>query len=99
MENGNTNMAKNGTIVKELPVYRGKMLYNGKDYEKRTYILEVHNSRREKLKFDMSSFDGPIAHPLEVGKDYKIEFDCRSTEYNGNWYTNLTAIRIDNAEF
>ena len=98
MEAGNQSLVMNGTIVEELPSYRGKTK-DGKDFEKRTYILEVHNTRKEKLKFDMCSFDGPVLNPLKVGNDYKIELDCRSTKYNGNWFTNLSLIRVTDADF
>lgn len=84
-----------GTILQELSCRRG-VTRTGKDYERREYLMEVHNSRfRHKLKFAMTSYDGPIDQPLAPGDTLTVHFTIEANEYKGKWYNTIEAYAIE----
>lgn len=83
------NITCTGKIIKELPSAIGKTP-DGRDWEKRAYVMLVDGFKETKIKFDMMSWDGPVQR-LDIGKRVKLEATISSREFNGNWFTNITA--------
>lgn len=88
-----TSEAK-GKILQELSRRMG-VTRTGKDYERREYLMETDTLNRRKLKFAMTSYDGPIAQPLAPGDKVTVRFTIEATEYKGKWYNNVEAYAID----
>lgn len=68
---------------------------DGKDWEKRDYVLETSDIYRTKLRFSMMSFDGPIVNPPAVGDKVNLGFSVEAKEYNGKWYNDVKALQIE----
>lgn len=83
-----------GIIIAELPSASGQGR-NGKDWEKREYILNTADARPKNLRFAIYSFDGPINTPLKIGDRVKVLFTVEAKEHNGNWYNEVKAFHID----
>nr|DAJ47746.1 MAG TPA: protein of unknown function (DUF3127) [Caudoviricetes sp.] len=81
-----------GRIIVELPSTRGTG--NGKDWEKREYIMETNDARPKKMKFTMFSSEGPIADPLRVGDTVNVKFQVEAREYQGKWYNDVRAWQV-----
>ncbi|MDE6266970.1 MAG: DUF3127 domain-containing protein [Muribaculaceae bacterium] len=82
----------------------GKIIYNlgetsgtskaGRAWKKREYVLETQDSYPKKVHFD---FFGERAdqYPLEVGDVIRLSFDIDSREYNGRWFTSISAWKAE----
>ncbi len=64
------------------------------DWKKQDLIVETGNTYPKKICI---SVWGDKINPtvLVVGNELKIDFDVESREYNGRWYTDVKAWRIE----
>ena len=87
-------MEVTGKIILVLPESSG-VSKAGKPWKKREYVLETLDSQYpQKIFFD---FFGEKAdqYPLNIGQVIKLSFDINCHEYNGRWYTNISAWRYE----
>lgn len=84
-----------GRISVALPTTNGQTK-NGKDWEKKEFVLETVERFPVKMRFSMISFDGPIENAPRVGDCVKLCFSIEARESNGNWYNDVKAYRIEN---
>lgn len=77
-----------------LPLQTGKGK-NG-DWKKQDFIVETGDTYPKKICI---SVWGDKINPsvLVVGNELKIDFDVESREYNGRWYTDVKAWKIEMA--
>ena len=75
-----------------LPLQTGKGK-NG-DWKKQDFIVETGDAYPKKIYI---SVWGDKINPsvLVVGNELKIDFDVESREYNGRWYTDVKAWKIE----
>ena len=75
-----------------LPLQTGKGK-NG-DWKKQDFIVETGDTYPKKI---CVSVWGDKINPsvLIVGNDLRIDFDLESREYNGRWYTDVKAWKIE----
>ncbi|MCI1681422.1 MAG: DUF3127 domain-containing protein [Bacteroides sp.] len=83
-----------GKIIAELPAKRGT-LKNGKDWEKREYLLETSSMLHTRMKFSMFSFDGAIEDTPEIGERLRVKFEVEARQYKENWYNEVKAVQIE----
>ena len=83
-----------GKIIQLLPAQTG----NGKNgqWKKQEFILETGDTYPKKVciavwgdKIDMASF--------KIGDALDVSFDVESREYNGKWYTDVKAWKVNSA--
>jgi len=83
-----------GKIIQLLPAQTG----NGKNgqWKKQEFILETGDTYPKKVciavwgdKIDMASF--------KIGDALDVSFDVESREYNGKWYTDVKAWKVNAA--
>ena len=84
-----------GKILVELPS-TGGVTRDGKDREKREYIMETSERYHSKMRFSVCSFDGPVENPPKVGDKIRVNFTVEAREYKGNWYNEVRAHRTEN---
>ena len=82
-----------GKIIVKLPLASGTSKA-GNEWHKQEYVLETLESFPKKVHFD---FFGEKAdqYPLNIGDVIRLSFDIESREYNGRWYTNCNAFKIE----
>lgn len=85
-----------GKIIQNLGEVSG-VSKAGRAWKKHAYVLETQESYPKKIYFD---FFGERAdqYPLEVGQMIKLSFDIDSREYEGRWYTSISAWKAEPAE-
>lgn len=84
-----------GKIVKELNRRIGKSK-DGKDTETIEYLLEEDADRYHyKLKFSMTSFDGPVEDAPRVGDRVKVYFTVQAREWQEKWFNNVYAHSVE----
>ena len=84
-----------GKILVELPS-TGGVTRDGKDWEKREYIMETSERYLSKMRFSVCSFDCPVENPPKVGDKIRVNFTVEAREYKGNWYNEVRVHRTEN---
>ncbi len=81
-------------LIQVLPVQTG-MGKNG-EWRKQNVILETDGMYPKKVCMTIWG-DKINESVLQVGNILDVSFDIESREYNGNWYTDLRAWKVDPA--
>ena len=84
-----------GRLIKILPAQTGQGR-NG-EWKKQEFVIELEGSYSRKLCFS-SWGDKVDVGSLVEGTMLNVNFDIESREFNGKWYTNLTASRVEAAD-
>jgi hypothetical protein len=79
-------------LIQVMPVQTG-MGKNG-EWRKQNIILETDGTYPKKVCVTLWG-DKINESVLQVGSVLDVSFDIESREYNGNWYTDLRAWKID----
>lgn len=84
-----------GKIVQILPEASGVGQASGKAWRKQEYILETLDGQYpRKICFNLWG-DAIDRAKLQVGEDVTVQIDIESREFNGRWYTDVKAWRVD----
>lgn len=84
-----------GKLVQVLPLQTGTSK-NG-EWKKQDIIIETQGQYPKKVCI---AIWGDRINPaqLQTGNQLKISFDVESREFNGRWYTDVKAWKIENAQ-
>ena len=69
----------------------------GNNWKKHEYVLETQETYPRKVCFNFFG-DKADQYKLSVGKGYTVSFDLNSREYNGRWYTEVSAWKAEDAQ-
>lgn len=87
-----------GTIIAALPEVSGVSSRSGNPWKKREYVLEnTEGNFPRKVAFTCFGENADKIQ-LQVGQAVTMYFDVESREYNGRWYTDVRAWRIQPKE-
>ena len=87
-----------GKIEQVLDYKSGVGANSGKAWSKQGYLLAYKRGEHEydaKLAFDVWGDDRIKEFALKVGDVVTLTLDIASREYNGRWYTDITAFRCE----
>lgn len=86
-----------GNIIGIMPDVSG-ISKAGKPWRKCTYVLQTQGQYPKKLAFDL--LNDRIDQFLPKMNEYvKVSFDVTSHEYNGKWFTNVTAWNVERPQY
>lgn len=80
-------------LIQVLPLQTGTGK-NGGEWRKQSIILETDGMYPKKICITMWG-DKINESVLQIGNMLDVSFDIESREYNGNWYTDLRAWKIE----
>lgn len=80
-----------GMIILELPEQGGVSKNTGKEWKKKEWVLETNGQYPRKVKFTVFGERRIAELNFEMGKSYRISVDVESREYQGRWYTDISA--------
>ncbi|MCH5244916.1 MAG: DUF3127 domain-containing protein [Muribaculaceae bacterium] len=86
-------MEIHGKIIVALPEQSGTSK-SGNAWKKREYVLETMDTYPRKVHFHFFG-DRADQYPLSVGEEVTISFDINSREFNGRWYTDISAWKAE----
>lgn len=67
-------------------------------FQAREFVLEVADGNYPQfIKFQLTQDRCALLDPFEEGAQVKVHFDLRGREWNGKYFTNLNAWRLENA--
>ena len=65
-------------------------------FSAREFVLEVNDSNYMQLiKFQLTQDRCGLLDPFDEGKEIKVYFDLRGREWNGKYFTNLNAWKLE----
>lgn len=67
---------------------------DGKDYESIEYLITEESQYGKTVKFSMYSGDGPVMDAPQVGDKVSVSFNVSAREYNGKWFNDVRAWKI-----
>lgn len=83
-----------GRIIAVLPVMSG-ISRVGNEWKKQEYVLETHDQYPRKVCFQIFGADRIEQAHIQPGEELTVSFDIDSREYQGRWFTNINAWRVD----
>lgn len=81
-----------GNCVAVMPLETGTSK-TGKPWQKRNFIAETEEQYPKKICFQL--FGERTNECPEPGEKVKVSFDIESREYNGRWYTQISAWKVE----
>lgn len=68
-------------------------------FQAREFVIETSSGNYPQMvKFQLTQDRCSLLDPFEEGNEIKVYFDLRGREWNGKYFTNLNAWRIETAE-
>lgn len=83
-----------GKIITILPETGGQS-QAGKAWTKQEFIVETNDQYPKKICISMMGDKINELRKYSVGAEVKVSLNIESREYNGKWYTNVSAWRIE----
>jgi hypothetical protein len=88
-------MEISGRIIAVLPE-QGGTSKSGNEWKKQEYVLETTNEQYpKKVCFQLFGADKIAQAAIRTGEDLTIHFDIDSREYQGRWFTNINAWKVE----
>ncbi len=83
-----------GKIIEVLPLQSGIGKASGKEWKKQDYVLETLDQYPRKICFNLWS-DNIDKFAIQMGEELTVSIDIESREYNGRWYTDVRAWKVE----
>ncbi len=83
-----------GKIIAVLPE-RGGVSKTGNEWKMQEYVLETHEQYPRKICFNVFGGDKIAQFNIQVGEEMTVSFDINAREYNGRWYNDIRAWKVE----
>ncbi|MGM9760720.1 MAG: DUF3127 domain-containing protein [Parabacteroides sp.] len=87
-------MEISGRIIAVLPE-QGGVSKAGNEWKKQEYVLETHDQYPKKVCFQIFGADRIAQAAIQPGEELIVSFDIDSREYQGRWFTNINAWKVE----
>ena len=84
-----------GRVVNVLAPVTGQSKSGNGEWKKQEFVIETQSQYPKKVLFSLWGDKTEQINGLNPGDDVKVSFDPESREYNGRWYTDLRAWRVE----
>ena len=74
---------------------RGGTSKAGNPWEIQEYVLETMEQYPRKMMFNVFGADRIAQFNIQMGETLTVSFDIDSREYNGRWYNDIRAWKVD----
>jgi len=65
------------------------------DFTKREFVVKTEGKYPQDLKFEFTKDKCQVLNSYNEGDEVEVSFDVRGNEYNGKYYVNLSAWKIE----
>lgn len=83
-----------GKIIAVLPE-RGGISKTGNEWKMQEYVIETHEQYPRKVCFNVFGSDKIAQFNIQAGEELTISFDINAREYNGRWFNDIRAWRVE----
>jgi len=84
----------NGKITDVLPVQSGTSKA-GREWQKQEFVVETDDQFPKKVCFTLFGDKIPLLNGFNNGDEVAVAFNLESREFNGRWFHNVNAWRIN----
>lgn len=67
----------------------------GNEWNKQEFVIETDEQFPRKVCFTLFGDKTSLVNGLNTGEDVEVSFNLESREYNGRWFHNINAWKID----
>ena len=67
----------------------------GKEWKKQEFVIETEEQFPRKICFTLFNDKVSLAEGIKEGEEVEVAFNVESREYNGKWFHNINAWKID----
>ena len=91
-------MELTGKIIAEFNERGGVSNRTGNEWKAKSYVMEVPGDFPRKFVFDVFGAERLQAFNIQIGELLTVHFDIDAHEYNGRWFNDVRAFRIDRGQ-
>lgn len=87
-----------GKIIAVLPKQSGTSQRTGSTWASQEYVIETHDQYPRKCCFRIFGEDKIANMNIQAGEELTVNFDINAREYNGRWYNDISAWKVDRVQ-
>lgn len=87
-----------GKIIAVLEKRSGTSARTGNTWATQEYVIETHDQYPRKCMFNVFGEDKISNMNIQVGEELTVSFDIDAREYNGRWYNDIRAWKVDRVQ-
>ena len=91
------NMEITGKIIAALEARSGQSRTTGNMWMSQEYVLETAEQYPKRICFNVWGEDKIKLFNIQVGTEYTVSFDINAREYQGRWYNDVRAWKVEPA--
>lgn len=91
------SMQVKGTLLQILKMETG-VSKAGKDWKKQDFVIETNEQFPKKVCFTLFGDKISLIEGVTEGSELEVFFSLESRDFNGKWYHNINAWKIERAE-
>ena len=84
-----------GKIIAVLEPKSGISKATGNEWKTQDYVLETHEQYPRRMCFNVFGADKIAQMNIQVGEELNVFFDIDAHEYQGRWFNNIRAWKVD----
>ena len=88
------NLVVTGVLEKVLPIQSGTSKA-GKEWQKLDFVIETLGEYPKKIAFTLFGDKTSMIDGVGVGQEIEVSFNLESREYEGRWFSNINAWRVN----
>ena len=85
-------------IIAVMEMRSGQSQRSGNTWASQDYVIETHEQYPRRCLFNVFGEDKIKEYNLQIGSEVKVSFDINAREYNGRWYNDIRAWRVEPAD-
>jgi len=84
-----------GKIIAVLEARSGVSKTSGNEWKTQEYVLETQEQFPRRMCFNVFGSDKISQFNIQVGEELTVSFDINAREYNGRWYNDIRAWKVE----
>ena len=84
-----------GKLIQKLPMQSGTSARTGSSWQKQEFVIETGDQFPRKICANLWGDKADQLNQYNIGDMMKVSFDLESREFNGKWYTDVKAWKIE----
>lgn len=85
-----------GKLIQKLPEVGGTSK-SGNAWKKQEFVIETNDQYPKKICANLWGDNADVLANFQIGDEVKMSFNLESREFNGRWYTDVRAWKLERA--
>lgn len=87
-----------GKVIAVLEARSGTSNATGNPWKSQDFVIETHEQFPRRMMFNVFGEDKLNQFNIQMGEEINVFFDVNAREYQGRWYNDIRAWRIDRVQ-